>query len=111
MNNFLLLPPIAFLIILLFVFLQIYLFGKFSCRGKEGLPGKGKQYACGEDAPLSTVGPEYKQFFSFAFFFTIMHVIALVVTTFPSGSAMALTFAFIYVIGGITCLFILFRRS
>ncbi len=34
---------------------------------------------------VNRIPPEYRQFFPFAFFFTIMHVVALVVTTVPAG--------------------------
>ncbi|MFH1452944.1 MAG: hypothetical protein ABIH00_03050 [Armatimonadota bacterium] len=110
MNYLLLLPPVAFVVILIFVALQLFVFGKYGVKSKNDAPGKRKVYACGEDVPVPMVNPEYSQFFSFAFFFTIMHVVALMITTFPAGSISMLAFALFYVVGGITCLFILFRK-
>lgn len=111
MNNLLLLPPIAFLVVLIFVAFQLMFFGKYGCKAKTDVSsGKCKPYACGEDVPLNKVNPEYRQFFSFAFFFTIMHVVALVVTTYPSKDINALSISLVYVIGAVTGLVILFRK-
>lgn len=110
MNNLLLLPPIAFFVILIFIIFQMEFFGQYSIKSKLNAPGRDKPYACGEDVPLNKVNPEYKQFFSFAFFFTIMHVVALVVTTYPAKDPRSLAIALIYVLGAVTGLVILFRR-
>lgn len=109
-NYVLLLPPVAFFIILIFVWLQIAFFGKYGCKSTSFAPGKGKQYACGEDVPINRINPEYRQFFLFAFFFTIMHVAALVITTYPAADPGSLSIAFLYILGAITGLVILFRR-
>ena len=69
-----------------------------------------KAYACGEDMPTSLIQPDYSAFFPFAFLFTILHVVALVVTTVPITTPGSLSIAVIYVLGAITALFILFRR-
>ena len=72
--------------------------------------GKGKAYACGEDVKNHHAQPDYQQFFPFAFFFTIMHVLALVVVTVPAGSlpatALAIGYAGSLAIGSL----VLFRR-
>jgi NADH:ubiquinone oxidoreductase subunit 3 (subunit A) len=47
--------------------------------------GKLTTYACGEDIPGKKVQPSY-HLFHFAFFFTILHIAALVIATVPSGS-------------------------
>jgi len=69
-----------------------------------------KSYACGEDIPTSLIQPDYSAFFPFAFLFTILHVVALVVTTAPINTSGSFTMALIYVAGAITALFVLFRR-
>jgi NADH-quinone oxidoreductase subunit A len=53
---------------------------------------------------------DYGQFFPFAFFFTILHVVTLVVATSPARTLESLAIALIYVLGAVLGLFILFRR-
>jgi NADH-quinone oxidoreductase subunit A len=108
MNNFLLLPPIVFIIILGVVSLFSHLLSKLSAKGKASV-GKTKAYACGEDVGEHRLQPDYSQFFSFAFFFTIMHVVVLVIATAPVGF-FASIMGCIYVAAAIVALLILFRR-
>jgi NADH-quinone oxidoreductase subunit A len=81
-----------------------------SLKKKEG-PGNGgtKSYACGEDAATNLVQPDYGQFFPFAFFFTILHVMTLMVTSAPVIDPQSIALAVFYVIGAVAALFILFR--
>ena len=53
---------------------------------------------------------DYGQFFPFAFFFTILHVVTLVVATSPARTLQSVGIAIIYVLGALLGLFILFRR-
>ena len=108
MDNFLFLPPVTFVIILGVVFLQSHLMGKLSARGKE-TDGKRQSYACGEDVGEHRIQPNYSQFFSFAFFFTIMHVVVLVIATAPVDF-FASIMAGIYIAAAAVSLLILFRR-
>ena len=110
MNTWLLMPPAAFAVLLLIAWLK-YLGMALLRRGESwsDRPGKSKPYACGEDLGSHRVQPDYSQFFPFAFFFTIMHVAALMTATVPGGSGACL-FAALYLIGAVTGLFILFRR-
>ncbi|MFH1223891.1 MAG: hypothetical protein V1647_06085 [Pseudomonadota bacterium] len=108
--NYLLLPPIVFFIILVVVSIQAYFMKKLAFQGKDE-PGKNKAYACGEDVSDHRVQPDYRQFFPFAFFFTIMHVVALVIATAPNPSSMSDVFVpALYVVCAIIGLLILFRR-
>ncbi|MDR1726999.1 MAG: hypothetical protein LBT74_03575 [Acidobacteriota bacterium] len=108
---YLLLPPIAFLIVFVFVWLQYVGLKMFSAGEKwKDEEGKRESYACGHDVKDSRVAPDYSQFFSFAFFFTIMHVVALIVTTFPSGDVEALALGVGYLVSAAVGLFILFKR-
>lgn len=111
METLLLLPPIAFLAVLLIAWIQYKGMAVFSA-GESWHAGSGqlKSYACGEDVEDHRVQPDYHQFFCFAFFFTIMHVVALVVATIPPASPSATILAGLYLIGSATGLFILFRR-
>jgi hypothetical protein len=99
-DNIMLAPPLAFLIVLASMLLLLRLLKGLSFKCKPNDEACTKSYACGEDVPTSMIQPDYSAFFPFAFLFTILHVVALVV-------AMAL----IYVAGGITGLVILFRRN
>ena len=103
-------PPVAFIIVLVTVLMLAALLSRLSYKTKGDEASSTKAYACGEDVPTSMIQPDYSAFFPFAFLFTIMHVVALVVATVPMGSTGALTMAVIYVVGAITSLFILFRR-
>jgi len=107
----LLLPPIAFLIIFVFIWLQ-YASLKALSSGEKWPEEKGKteSYACGHDVKDSRVNPNYSQFFPFAFFFTIMHVVALVVATYPRGDIGAIGMGIGYLVSASVSLFILFKR-
>jgi NADH:ubiquinone oxidoreductase subunit 3 (subunit A) len=84
MTAWLFAPPVAFGILLIAVILLSSVAKKTSFRGPLG-PGAEKPYACGEEMPVNSFRPEYGQFFAFAFFFTIMHVVALMLATVPGG--------------------------
>jgi NADH-quinone oxidoreductase subunit A len=107
--SWLLSPPAAFLIILA---AGVCFFGVLSGLAmRKGRIGAGaKPYACGEETPDQKVQPDYSQFFPFAFFFTILHVIALMTTTMQVGTLATLCIALIYVLGGFVGLSVLYRR-
>ena len=110
MNDILLTPPAAFLI----VFAAMFVFSKFlsalSYRPKSHSEGEGKSYACGEDVPTNLMQPDYSQFFPFAFFFTLLHVFTLTIATIPALTIGSFVIALIYILAAITGLVILFRR-
>jgi NADH-quinone oxidoreductase subunit A len=107
--NILLTPPIAFIIILLVAAILSRITVIFAAKGKDSA-GKNKAYACGETPLTNRAQPDYAQFFPFAFFFTIMHVAVLIVTTMPQTTA-GLQIAVIYLIVALLSLFILFRKQ
>ncbi|MDD5496565.1 MAG: hypothetical protein PHP46_05645, partial [Candidatus Omnitrophica bacterium] len=82
-SKLILTPPVAFIVILVTTILVSDLLSRLSFKRKEQPEGMGKSYACGEDTLHHLVQPDYSQFFPFAFFFTILHVVALMVTTVP----------------------------
>ena len=106
MEIFLLLPPVAFILYLLLSFGVSALAGHLSEKGKDS-ENKKKSYACGEDVTQNRGQPDYSEFFKFAFFFTLMHIVVLVVAMDPMGPTVP---AVIYV--GVTglSLFILLRK-
>jgi NADH:ubiquinone oxidoreductase subunit 3 (subunit A) len=105
----LLAPPIAFVLVLAASAVVFWLMGRLSYRPQTGNEANSKPYACGEEGqPL--VRPDYGQVFPFAFFFTILHVVALVTATVPDGSVGTVTMALVYVFGAIVGLFVLYRR-
>jgi len=84
MDHILLSPLITFAIFLV-LSLAISAFSKrLAARGADHA-AKETAYACGEILDENRVQPDYSEFFKFAFFFTILHVIALVVATVPGG--------------------------
>lgn len=113
MNYILLLPPVTFVVVLIVMLLQMKSLKIFSAgvKNQEGTGGGLKAYACGEDSYECKVQPDYRQFFPFAFFFTIMHVAALIIATIPKNSPWAAVLATFYLLGAAVALFILFRRK
>lgn len=108
-----LLPPVAFVVVLGSVWLQSRGMDLFSTRPKDGVPpapGKRKPYASGEDVEDHRAQPDYSQFFHFAFFFTLLHVVALVVATVPRGVPAAAALAAAFVLSAVVGLLVLFRR-
>jgi hypothetical protein len=108
MANFLLLPPVAFSLVMLLIMAQSFLMKRTSFKAALG-GGARKAYSCGEDLEENRFRPEYGQFFSYAFFFSIMHVVALVVATMPSGQGYYL--AAFYVLAALIGLVAVLRRD
>lgn len=106
MENFLLTPPVAFVLYLLITW-GVSLFSKrLAAQGKDS-EGKVQAYACGENMEENRGQPDYSQFFKFAFFFTIMHVVVLVVATDPAGLTVT---SGVYLGVTVLSLFMLLRR-
>lgn len=110
MNNILLTPPVAFVIVLLAMLVFSKLLSTLAIKPKTHGEGEEKSYACGEDVPTNLMQPDYSQFFPFAFFFTILHVFTLIIATVPALTIGSLAIAVIYILAAITGLVILFRR-
>jgi NADH-quinone oxidoreductase subunit A len=110
MTPSLLAPPIAFLLITLVVSIELWSFKAITARGTP-CKGKRKPYACGEDITRHRTQPDYSQFFSIAFFFTIMHVVVMIIATIPAGSLAASALAVLFTLCAGLGLFVLFRRN
>ncbi len=108
MDKILLSPPIAFLIMLAAVMALAGALSKLSFKPKKQEEGTGRAYACGEDMPTDLTQPDYSQFFPFAFFFTILHVVTLMLATVPVETVESFSMAVIYLVGLIVAMFILF---
>jgi hydrogenase/urease accessory protein HupE len=109
-DNLLLMPPIAFLVILGAVLLLALGLRRLAFQPKVGQKGSMKAYACGEDLPSHMIQPDYSQFFPFAFYFTILHVVALMAATVPAAKMSTFLIAVVYIAGAIVGLFVLYRR-
>ena len=106
MGTILFAPPIAFAIYWL-LSAGISALSKRLAAVSEDSENKEKAYACGEDIAQNQAQPDYREFFKFAFFFTIMHVIALVVATDPEGLTLT---SVVYFGVTVLSLFMLLRR-
>lgn len=111
MGNILLSPPIAFLIVLAVMIAISQALTGLAPKRKASTGEEKEPYACGEDTYSPYVQPDYGQFFPFAFFFTILHVVALVITTVPKETIQTFAIALIYIACAIVGLFILFRKE
>jgi NADH:ubiquinone oxidoreductase subunit 3 (subunit A) len=110
MQKILLSPPVVFVLLLAWTMMIASLLSHLSFKPSKRQPDTEKSYACGEDVPTHLMQPDYSQFFPFAFFFTILHVITLMIATVPVETLESFSIAVIYIIGAITGLVILFRR-
>lgn len=102
-------PVFAFIV----AFAAIALFSAFVGRFIAAKPvyeeGKTEPYACGENISHEKAEPNYKQFFPFAIFFTVLHVAGLMLAT-SAGiiDVQILKFVLFYVFGVVMSLLILF---
>ncbi len=109
-ENDILTPSVAFIIVLAATALISGFLSKLSFKAKKGEDASTTSYSCGEEGLTPLIQPDYSQFFPFAFFFTILHVTALIIATVPVETLESLSIAVIYLAGAMTALFILFRR-
>jgi NADH:ubiquinone oxidoreductase subunit 3 (subunit A) len=109
-DGILLSPPIVFLIVMVAAILLMAGLSKLVFKPKTRPDGLTKPYSCGEDMPSHMIQPDYSQFFPFAFYFTILHVVALMAATVPVATLGTYLIAVVYVIGAIIGLFVLYRR-
>ena len=107
LNELLLTPPVVFVAVLVVVGLLALLVKGLAIQGKPS-QGKGEPYACGQNVPTGKIQPGYKDFFHFAFLFTILEVVALILGT-VTANAIWLTLVILSVV--VLAIFILFRRD
>ncbi len=100
----------VFLIILLIVILLSSILTKLAFKPKKQAQGATEPYACGENIATHMIQPDYAQFFPFAFYFTILHVVALMLALVPAATTGTLVMAMVYILGAIIGLMVLYRR-
>lgn len=103
-------PPAVFIILLGSALILSSALKNLSFKRKDALGDSRSSYACGEDSPTAMAQPDYSQFFPFAFFFTLLHVVALIITTVPVETMESFAIAVLYILGAAAGLRILFRR-
>jgi NADH:ubiquinone oxidoreductase subunit 3 (subunit A) len=109
-SELLLSPPIVFILIMLVVLVCAYVLSKLAIKPKNAPAGLTKEYSCGEDIKTHMIQPDYTQFFPFAFYFTILHVVALMIATVPMATMQTFLIAVVYILGAIVGLFVLYKR-
>lgn len=110
MDNIFLSPPVVFLVLLAVIGFLSYLLSKCAFRRINSSEESKKAYSCGEEFSGHLIQPDYSQFFPFAFFFTILHVVAMVIATVPTETIETFAMAVLYIIGAVVGLFILMRK-
>jgi NADH-quinone oxidoreductase subunit A len=109
-NVLILTPPVVFIIALLVALYSSRLLSKLAFQPKNRPKGQTRPYACGEEVSDQMMELDYSQFFPFAFYFTILHVVALMLATIPVVEMKTFLIAVIYVLGAIIGLLVLYRR-
>jgi hypothetical protein len=104
-------PPLAFTIMLLASLGLALALSRLSFKVNQEPTGLNKAYTGGEEVKTHRVQPDYSQFFPFAFFFTILHVVTLTIATVPTENPGSFVVAVIYVGGALLGLSVLFRRK
>jgi NADH:ubiquinone oxidoreductase subunit 3 (subunit A) len=108
-SGLLLTPPIVFILVLAVALCLAFLLSKLALKPKKLPAGLTKEYACGEDLPTPMIQPDYSQFFPFAFYFTILHVVALMIATVPIATLETSVIAVVYILGAIIGLLVLYK--
>ena len=96
-SGLLLSPPMVFILILVAAFFFAYLLSKLAMKPKKVPEGLTKEYSCGEDL-TAMIQPDYSQFYPFAFYFTILHVAALMIATVPMATIETSLIAVVYIL-------------
>jgi NADH-quinone oxidoreductase subunit A len=102
-------PPLAFLIMLAAAAGVSFGLSQLAFKKRTGNGGL-QPYACGEDIPTHMIQPDYSQFFPFAMFFTVLHVVALMGATVAKADMTSLVIAGVYLLGALVGLTVLYRR-
>jgi hypothetical protein len=110
MSGLILVPPIALTILVLVVWALSRASGSLGFHRRDARGAIDKPYAGGENIERHRVQIDYAQFYPFAFFFTILHVVTLIVATAPGHTLQSLVTAVIYILGALLGLSILLRR-
>jgi NADH:ubiquinone oxidoreductase subunit 3 (subunit A) len=97
MNQFFYTPPIVFALFLGLFTLMYLGVSKYSAKGTDH-PEKYLPYSSGQSLPAGEYIFSYKTFFRIGLLFVVLHVSALIISTFSSNRA-SLLFGVVYLIG------------
>jgi NADH-quinone oxidoreductase subunit A len=111
MQNIFITPPVIVIFIAIIVTVVFLLLSKLAYKSGNNAKGKFKAYACGEEPSEERRKPSYTRFFPFAFFFTIMHVVVLLIATVPVNIKSSLGFVFLFIVISFISIPILFREE
>ncbi|MDD5021252.1 MAG: NADH-quinone oxidoreductase subunit A [Endomicrobiaceae bacterium] len=111
MQNIFITPPIIVIFVSILALIVFLLFSKLSCKSSNNPKGKFKTYACGEEPTEERTKPNYTRFFPFAFFFTIMHVVVLLIATVPLNIKSSMLFVLLFIAISFISIPILFREE
>ncbi len=106
MDSVLYSPPILFGLMLFSLILFSKTLEKLGAKGHAGEHTL-ESYACGQRSVENYVNPDYSQYFSFAFIFSVIHILILVVATSPKNIQVMPA---IYVVSGILAILIALKR-
>jgi len=99
-------PPVLFIIFGVLFIVGSKLLSRYAHEGSNG-EHKMDPYACGQRDVRNYINPDYSQYFPMAFFFTIMHVLVLVVATAPYDAPVL---PVVYIGAGVLAMVIIFKR-
>ncbi|MDD3065682.1 MAG: NADH-quinone oxidoreductase subunit A [Endomicrobiaceae bacterium] len=111
MQNIFITPPVIVIFIAIIVTVVFLLLSKLSYKSGNNPKGKFKAYSCGEEPAEERRKPSYTRFFPFAFFFTIMHVVVLLIATVPVNIKSSLVFVLLFIVISFISIPILFREE
>jgi NADH-quinone oxidoreductase subunit A len=110
-GELLLSPPVAFVLVLSAMVFFAYVLSKLAFIPGTLPYGLTKEYSCGEELTTHMIQPDYSQFFPFAFYFTILHVVSLMVATVPIATLETSLIAVVYIVGAMIGLFVLYSGN
>jgi NADH:ubiquinone oxidoreductase subunit 3 (subunit A) len=102
-------PPILIIIFMVLGALLLLMGRVISAKGKYNRT-KHLHYSCGEDLDAPHVQVSYHAFFRLALLFSILHIVALVISTIDRNADNKIH-AVLYLIGAGVCIFILLERN
>lgn len=102
-------PVVVFILFMGVGSIILYIGSKISHRGHYS-KGKHSHYACGEDLATPDLDLNYHAFYRLALLFGICHITALVISTIPTGYT-GKVFPFVYIVGALLSLAILWERK
>ncbi len=98
--------PVVFLIFTALIALVMRLVGRSASR-QPGGEHEREPYACGQRNVKHYVSPDFTKVFAYAFVFTIMHVLVMVIATAPADSVLM---PIAYITAGALVMFLIFKR-